>query len=108
MKRSLIVTTLVLITWTICGVISQEILSAKQEQQAPTAKDPVTIDASVSHSYITNDKKSNIGVLFSIETSDPATLNGIDKDESVDSDEQPRLPYELAIVLDRSGSMHGV
>ena len=59
----------------------------------------VNIVATPSHKYISNESPTKIGILFDITTS-----NIIDESESVS---QSRSPYELAIVLDRSGSMHG-
>eukprot|EP01084_Bolivina_argentea_P061995 113341_1 len=62
---------------------------------------PITVKATTSHKYIQNNKPSKLAVLFDISTSYLASP------ESPEPHSAVRDPYELAIVLDRSGSMAG-
>lgn len=58
----------------------------------------VDVKAKASHKFISKDSPTKIAVLFDVTTSSDAN----NKDS-----QKPRSPYELAIVLDRSGSMAG-
>ena len=57
----------------------------------------VRVISTASHKYISNSSPSSISVVFEIATSD----------SNKQDTSSTRQPYELAIVLDRSGSMHG-
>eukprot|EP01084_Bolivina_argentea_P151286 264088_1 len=82
----------------ICDALDEEntILKVSKENEAIIECTP-----SISHNYISNTSPTKIGVLFDITTSQT-----ISNDEVVDK-QTIRQPFELAIVLDRSGSMAG-
>ena len=79
-------------------IVAQENTILKQEQGSN--KKAVNVVATSSHKYISNSSPTKIGILFDIKTSNTS-------DQESTSNVQSRSPYELAIVLDRSGSMHG-
>ena len=79
--------------------IAQENTILKQEKKESLAA--VNVIATPSHKYVSNTSPTKIAMLFDITTSQSISSDSENKDFS------QRSPYELAIVLDRSGSMNG-